>query len=386
MSGYDYDDLVRAARAQITEIGVPDLAARLDAPPLLVDVREPHEMATGVLPGAALVPRGALEKGIDHVAPDRDAEVVLYCTVGNRSALATLVLEQMGYTSVSSLAGGIAEWRASGLPVEMPLPGDDTARYARHLVLDEIGPEGQERLGGASVLVVGAGGLGSPAALYLAAAGVGTLTIADPDVVDVSNLQRQILHATSGIGTHKTDSAAAALARLNPGVVVRTRTVRLDASNAEEIAAGHDVVVDGTDSFPARYLLNDTALRLRIPLVHGSVLRFEGQVTVIDPYAGPCYRCVFPEPPPPGVSPSCAEAGVLGAVAGVVGSLQAVEAVKLILGAGEPLAGRLAVYDGLAGDLRVFTTARDPACPACGDPSAPPPLVDYDETCRPVRP
>ncbi|MCJ7726228.1 MAG: molybdopterin-synthase adenylyltransferase MoeB [Acidimicrobiia bacterium] len=384
MSGYE--ELVERARSRITEILVPDLAARLGDPPIVVDVRETHEMATGTLPGAYLVPRGMLEKAMPQIVPDPSTEVVLYCTVGNRSALAALVLEQMGYTAAASLAGGIALWRASGLPIEMPAStGDDDARYARHLALPQIGPAGQQRLGESRVLVVGAGGLGSPAALYLAAAGVGTLGIVDYDVVDVSNLQRQVLHDTSRIGSRKTDSAAITLARLNPGVVVETHTTRLDASNVAAIAAGYDVIVDGTDSFPARYLLNDAALNLGVPVVHGSVLGFEGQLMVVNPYQGPCYRCVFPEPPPPGLSPSCAEAGVLGAVPGVIGTLQAVETIKILLGIGEPLVGRLLVYDGLAADFRAFSIGRDPACVACADADAPPPLMDYDETCRPRR-
>jgi len=384
MSGYE--DLVVGAKQRITEISVPDLAARMDAPPIIVDIREAHEMATGTLPGALLVPRGVLEKAMPQIAPDPSAEVVLYCTVGNRSALAALVLEQMGYTAVASLEGGIALWRANGLPIEMPTGASDAdARYARHLALPEIGRRGQQRLGESRILVVGAGGLGSPAALYLAAAGVGTLGIADYDVVDVSNLQRQVLHDTSRVGARKTDSAAATIAGLNPGVVVDTYPDRVTASNIADIAAGYDVIVDGTDSFPARYLLNDAALNLRVPVVHGSVLRFEGQLTVVHPYEGPCYRCVFPEPPPPELSPSCAEAGVLGAIPGVIGSLQAVEAIKIVLDIGEPLVGRLLVFDGLAAEVRVFSTVRDPACPACANPDSPPALVDYDDACRPVR-
>ncbi len=381
----DYEGLVVSARERIVEISPSGLAARLDAPPVIIDIREPHEMATGIVPGAALVPRGVLEKAMPQLAPDPTTEVVLYCAVGNRSALAALVLGQMGYTAVSSMAGGIALWRIEQHPVESPsgIP-DPQARYARHLALPEIGEQGQLRLQESRVLIVGAGGLGSPAALYLAAAGVGTLGIVDYDVVDVSNLQRQLLHDSTGIGARKTDSAAVTLARLNPGVVVETHPVRLDASNVVDIASGYDLIVDGTDSFPARYLLNDAAINLQIPMVHGSVLRFEGQMTVIAPYRGPCYRCLFAVPPPPELSPSCAEAGVLGAVPGVIGSLQAVEVVKMLLGIGEPLVGRLLVYDGLSAEMRVFSTVRDPDCPACSDPSAPPPLVDYDEACRPV--
>jgi molybdopterin/thiamine biosynthesis adenylyltransferase/rhodanese-related sulfurtransferase len=381
-----YEDLVRRARSLVPEVAPADLADSASAPPVVVDIREADETATGTIPGAILVPRGVLEKAMPQIAPDPGSAVVLYCSVGNRSALAALVLREMGYTGVASLAGGIARWRLEQRPVQMPegLP-DPAVRYARHLVLPEIGAVGQQRLGEARVLVVGAGGLGSPAALYLAAAGIGTIGIVDSDVVDASNLQRQVLHDTGQIGRRKVESAAAMLARLNPGVVVETHPIRLDAGNVMEVAAGYELVVDGTDSFPVRYLLNDAVLHLGIPLVHGSVLRFEGQMTVVAPHQGPCYRCVFPAPPPPDLSPSCAEAGVLGAVPGVIGSLQAVEAVKVLLGIGEPLVGRLLVYDGLAAEVMVLTTTRDPHCPACGDPGSPPRIVDYDETCRPQR-
>jgi molybdopterin/thiamine biosynthesis adenylyltransferase/rhodanese-related sulfurtransferase/molybdopterin converting factor small subunit len=380
-----YEDLVADARRRIRETSAAELAARLDDPPVIVDIREPHETATGSIPGAVLVPLGILERTIPRVVASRDAEMVLYCSVGSRSALAAAVLAEMGYSAASSLAGGITAWRIGGYPLQMPAEPGGEARHSRHLVLAEVGAEGQQRLAASRVLIVGAGGLGSPAALYLAAAGVGTLGIVDFDVVDVSNLQRQILHDTADIGRRKTDSAAEAIGRLDPGVVVETHPARLEASNVVGIASDYDLIVDGTDSFPVRYLINDAAVRLRKPLVHGSVLRFEGQVTVVDPYRGPCYRCVFPAPPPPEVSPSCSEAGVLGAVPGVVGSLQAVEALKVLLGAGDPLVARLLVYDGLAGEARVFSTARDPDCPACSDPDSPPPIVDYDETCRVPR-
>jgi molybdopterin/thiamine biosynthesis adenylyltransferase len=342
-------------------------------------------MAQGMIPGSFVVPRGVLEKAMPQVAPDHDTEVVLYCDAGHRSALAALVLEEMGYTRVASLAGGIARWRAEGREITIPRgPSvDPRARYARHLVLPEIGEEGQKRLLASSVLVVGAGGLGSPAAYYLAAAGVGTLGIVDYDVVDVSNLQRQILHGVDRIGADKVDSAAATLRRLNPDITIQPLAVRLEAGNVLELASGFDVVVDGTDTFPARYLLNDAAVHLKVPVVHGSVIRFEGQATVVRPYHGPCYRCLFPVPPPPELSPSCSEAGVLGAVPGVIGSIQAVETIKLLLGIGETLAGRLLVFDGLGGETRIFTLERDPHCPACGDPARPPTLVDYDETCTP---
>jgi molybdopterin/thiamine biosynthesis adenylyltransferase/rhodanese-related sulfurtransferase len=381
-----YGDLVARAKQRITEIAPADLAARIDDPPLILDIREPYELAVGTIPRSTLVPRGVLEKAMPRVAPDSSAEVVLYCEAGNRSALAAAVLEEMGYRQVASLAGGLTRWKAEGHPVVLGSGADldRRARYARHLALPEVGEAGQERLRSSRVLVVGAGGLGSPAAFYLAAAGVGTLGVVDHDVVDLSNLQRQILHDSGRIGAPKADSAAMTLERLNPDVTVVPHQTRLEAANVLQIAAGYDAIVDGTDGFPARYLLNDAALHLRVPVVHGSVLRFEGQATVLDPYRGPCYRCLFPAPPPPDLSPSCAEAGVLGAVPGVIGSIQAVETIKLLLGIGDSLAGRLLVYDGLAVDLRVFRLQRDPACPACADESHPPPLVDYDETCTPA--
>lgn len=381
----DYHELAARARARITEVSGAALEPRLEGGPVVVDIREPYEMAQGMIPGSFVVPRGVLEKAIAQVAPEPDTEIVLYCDGGHRSALAALVLEEMGYSNVASLAGGITRWRVEGREITIPRgPAvDPNARYARQLVLPEIGEAGQRRLLAAKVLVVGAGGLGSPAAYYLAAAGVGTLGILDHDVVDVSNLQRQILHGVDRIGADKADSAAATLRRLNPDIEILALTEHLDAGNVLELASGYDVIVDGTDNFPARYLLNDAAMHLRVPVVHGSVIRFEGQATVVVPYRGPCYRCLFPLPPPPEVSPSCAEAGVLGAVPGVIGSIEAVEAVKLVLGVGDPLVGRLLVYDGLTGEMRAFAVDRDPACPACGDEGRLPPLVDYDTGCRP---
>ncbi|HSM01142.1 MAG TPA: molybdopterin-synthase adenylyltransferase MoeB [Acidimicrobiia bacterium] len=378
-----YGEMVARARAEIEEVSVDDLATR-EPRPLLVDIREVGEFASGVIPGAVLVPRGNLEGAIARIAPDLGTEIVLYCAVGNRSALAAHSLQTMGYGNVSSLAGGIVLWRRSGHPVEIPdAPrGYGQARYARHHVLREIGEVGQQRLLDARVLLIGAGGLGSPVALYLAAAGVGTLGISDPDVVDVTNLQRQVLHDATALGTLKVDSAAERIRRLNDDVEVVPFAEPIQADNALRLMAGYDVVVDGADNFPTRYLLNDASLHLEVPVVHGSIFRWEGQATVFDPYEGPCYRCLFPEPPPPELAPNCAEAGVLGALPGVIGSIQAVETVKLILGLDRTLRGRLLTYDALAQEFGELRVDRDPECPACSDKSAPPALVDYDDACR----
>ena len=378
-----YRELVARARAEIREVSVDDLAER-GRPPVVVDVREVGEFVGGVIPEALLVPRGNLEGVISKMAPDPATEIVLYCAVGDRSALAAKALEEMGYQNVSSLAGGIAQWRRLGHPIVMPegLSTGHKARYARHLVLREIGEAGQQRLLDARVLLIGAGGLGSPVALYLAAAGVGTLGIVDPDVVDLTNLQRQVLHDATKVGALKVDSAGEALRRLNDDVEVIRHAEAIQAGNAIRLMEGYDVVVDGADNFPTRYLLNDASLHLRIPVVHGSIFRWEGQVTVFDPYRGPCYRCLFPEPPPPELAPNCAEAGVLGALPGVIGSIQAVEAVKLILGVGETLAGRLLTYDALAEEFVTLRLERDSSCPACSDEEHPPTLVDYDDACR----
>jgi molybdopterin/thiamine biosynthesis adenylyltransferase len=295
-------------------------------------------------------------------------------------------LRARGYRRAVSLAGGFERWRSEGRPCEFPMGLDPVRRerYSRHLLLAEVGAAGQERLLASRVLLVGAGGLGSPAALYLAAAGVGTLGIVDPDLVEESNLQRQVLHDREHLGRLKVESAAAAVGRLNPDVKVVPYPVRLGADNALELMSGYDVVVDGADNFPTRYLMNDAALHLRVPVVHGSVFRFEGQATVFLPYRGPCYRCLFPEPPPPGLAPSCAEVGVLGVLPGIIGSIQAAEALKLLLGIGEPLVGRLLTYDALAQEFLTLRVRRNPACPACADESRVPTLVEYDDACRPA--
>ncbi|MFH1104910.1 MAG: molybdopterin-synthase adenylyltransferase MoeB [Actinomycetota bacterium] len=379
-----YGEAVARAKTLIREVTPAEVAARLDQPPVILDVREPDEVRLGTIPGAVLLPLALVESGVSTAVPDREAEIVVICAAGNRSALAALAMQEMGYRRVSSMAGGVWLWRQEGHPWESPegVNADWRARYARHLVLPGVGEAGQRRLGGATVLVLGAGGLGSPVALYLAAAGVGMIGIADADTVDVSNLQRQVLHDTARIGARKVDSAADSLTRLNPEVRVVRHAVRIVAANVLDILGGYDVIVDGTDNFPTRYLVNDASLRLRVPVVHGSVFRWEGQVTVFDPYRGPCYRCLFPEPPPLEFAPNCAEAGVLGVLPGVIGSLQATEALKIVLGVGGSLSGRLLTYDALGAEFVTLQIGRDPACPACADEEHPPALVDYDDACR----
>jgi molybdopterin/thiamine biosynthesis adenylyltransferase/rhodanese-related sulfurtransferase len=392
-----YHGLVARLRPSVREVTTADLADRMDRPPLLIDIREPDEVRSGVIPGSYHVPRGVLEGVIGRIVVDPSAEVLLICAGGNRSVLAAASLQAMGFTDVASLAGGVVQWRREGHPIlvpgtsptgpadQAPLDVDDEARYARHLVLEGVGRNGQRRIGAASVLVVGLGGLGSPVGLFLAAAGIGRLGLVDPDVVDISNLQRQVIHDTTRLGSRKVDSAALTIERLNPGVGVERHPVPLAAANALELMAGYDVVVDATDSFPSRYLINDAALHLGVPVVHGSVYRFEGQATVFLPHRGPCYRCLFPLPPPPELAPNCAEAGVLGVLPGTIGSIQATEVLKLVLGVGDTLAGTLLTYDAREATFRRLGVRRDPACAACSDESRLPLLVDYDVSCAPRR-
>jgi molybdopterin/thiamine biosynthesis adenylyltransferase/rhodanese-related sulfurtransferase len=350
----------------------------------IVDMRYDFQLALGRLPGSVWLGPDPVE-AVAAAYPEADTEIVLLCAEGIRSLAAAEALRARGYRRVSSLAGGFDRWRGEGRPWE-PAAGSDAgrrARYSRHLLLPQVGPAGQERLLASRVLLVGAGGLGSPVALYLAAAGVGTLGIVDPDLVEESNLQRQVLHSEETLGRPKVDSAAEAIGRLNRDVTVVRHPVRLEASNALALMADYDVIVDGADNFPTRYLMNDAGLRLRRPVVHGAVFRFEGQATVFLPYRGPCYRCLFPEPPPREVAPDCSQAGVLGVLPGIIGSIQAVETLKLLLGIGEPLSGRLLTYDALAQEFLTLRVQRDPACPACADESRVPALVDYDDACRP---
>ncbi|MDP3984397.1 MAG: molybdopterin-synthase adenylyltransferase MoeB, partial [Acidimicrobiia bacterium] len=353
---------------------------------VVIDCREQEEFPSGVIPGASLVPRSSLEAAVSRSGLASDTPIVIYCSTGIRSALAGKTLQDMGYTNVTNLAGGIVRWKAEGraLQVEGGFSEEQRQRYARHLVLPEVGEAGQRKLLDSRVAVIGAGGLGSPVALYLAAAGVGTLGVIDFDLVDASNLQRQILHAVDRVGQPKVDSARQAIASINPDVVVEAHRTHLQASNVLDLLAGYDVIVDGADNFPTRYLLNDASLHLRTPVVHGSIFRFEGQVSVFNPYDGPCYRCLFPQPPPPELATNCAEAGVLGVLPGIIGSIQAMEAIKLILGLGDSLSGRLMVYDALDQEFQTVEVRRNPTCPACGDEDSPPVLVDYDDYCLPV--
>jgi len=382
-----YRDLLAQVKTEIEEIEAAEARALLDSPepPVLVDVREADEWDEGHIPGAVHVPRGYLESRIENAAPDRSKPVVVYCAGGARSAFAAKSLEDLGYENVTSLAGGYTDWKRNGYPTQLPqtLDAEKRARYSRHLLIPEVGVEGQIKLLNSRVLLIGAGGLGSPASLYLAAAGVGTLGIVDDDRVDASNLQRQIAHSTETLGEWKADSARRTIENLNPDVNVITYKERLTSENVDRILAdGWDVIVDGADNFPTRYLVNDASVFHDIPVVHGSIYRFEGQVTVFKPHEGPCYRCLFPQPPPPELAPSCAEGGVLGVLPGIIGSLQANEALKLALGIGDSLSGRLLLFDALAGEFNEINLRRDPNCPVCGESPTITEYIDYVEFCQ----
>ena len=379
-----FKELLNKAKSEITEVDTDEAESRRSEATFL-DVREPDEYSQGAVPGAIHIPRGTLETSVEGRIVDHDTPLVVYCAGGTRSAFAVQTLNQLGYTNASSMIGGFNRWKNEGREWTAPrtLSADQRNRYQRHLLLPEVGEAGQQKLLDAKVLLLGAGGLGSPAALYLAAAGVGTLGIIDMDVVDPSNLQRQILHNMDRVGDRKVDSAKKTLTAMNPDVNVVTYDTRLGADNILDIIDGYDVIVDGTDNFPTRYLVNDASLVKRIPVVHGSIFRFEGQATVFYPYVGPCYRCMIPEPPPAELAPSCSEAGVLGVLCGIIGSIQAMEAVKLILGLGDSLAGRLLAYDSLEQTFRTFKVHRDPACPACGPDAGEIVIAEYDELCMP---
>ncbi|MGH8926072.1 MAG: molybdopterin-synthase adenylyltransferase MoeB [Acidimicrobiia bacterium] len=381
-----YAEMVKQALEIVGEISPAELEEMRAAGPLvLIDCRENEEYAQGVIAGASLVPRASIEAGVARAGLAIDVPIVVYCSSGVRSLLAARTLYEMGYETATSLAGGLQRWSREGYPIERSSEGlspEQRERYARHLTLPEVGEKGQQKLLEAKVAVIGAGGLGSPAALYLAAAGVGTIGMIDFDVVDVSNLQRQILHRTDRIGQPKVDSAAQSLGAINPDVKVATHREQLNASNALNLLTGYDVIVDGSDSFPTRYLINDVSLRLRVPVAHGSIFRFDGQASFFMPYQGPCYRCIFAEAPPPELAPSCAVAGVLGVLPGIIGSIQATETIKHILEIGETLVGRLLVYDALDQSFMSVTVNRREDCPACSDPANPPSLVDYDPLCR----
>jgi molybdopterin/thiamine biosynthesis adenylyltransferase/rhodanese-related sulfurtransferase len=361
-------ELLKQVKSQIDEIDPSKVRELIGEGVAIVDVRETEEFASGHLPGAKHVPRSYLETRIEGVVADRDAQIVLYCQSGNRSAYGARTLEEdLGYTNVASMTGGITLWKDRGYDVVVPraLSPEQRERYSRHMLVPEIGAEGQQKLLDAKVLLLGAGGLGSPTALYLAAAGVGTLGIVDDDVVDLSNLQRQVIHTTERVGVPKVDSAEESIRALNPDVKVVKYPVRIDASNIMEIIEGYDVIVDGVDNFPTRYLLNDATVRLKIPVVSASILGFDGQLSVFKPYEGPCYRCLFREPPPAELAPSCGANGVLGVLPGTMGLLQATEVVKLILDIGEPAIGRLLLYDALGATLTEVKVHRDPDCPIC---------------------
>jgi sulfur-carrier protein adenylyltransferase/sulfurtransferase len=370
-SGAEY---IRQIKSQVAEVDPAQVSEHLGNGIVLVDVRESTEWDAGHIPGAKHVPRGYLESRIEGaVGADRDQEIVVYCASGQRSALAANTLQSdLGFTNVKSMTGGITLWKDRGYKVETPkvLSPEQKERYSRHLLIPEIGLEGQTKLLESKVLLLGAGGLGSPTALYLAAAGVGTLGVVDDDEVDLSNLQRQVIHTTDRIGVPKVDSAEQSILAINPDVKVIKYKTRLDASNIMEIIDGYDVIVDGVDNFPTRYLLNDATVRLDIPVVSASILGFDGQLSVFKPHDGPCYRCLYPVPPPAELAPSCGANGVLGVLPGTMGLLQATEVVKLVTGAGEPLVGRLLLYEALGATFTELKVRRDPECPICSkDPS-----------------
>jgi molybdopterin/thiamine biosynthesis adenylyltransferase/rhodanese-related sulfurtransferase len=388
--------LIKEARSRITELDPSDVKEVLDhaagngsadRAPVILDVREQHEFEQGHLPGAVHVPRGHLETRIENAIPDRSQRVIAYCSTQNRSALAAQTMQdELGYEDVDVMTGGFTLWRDRGYPFETPrkLTDEQKERYSRHLLIPEVGIDGQQKLLDAKVLLVGAGGLGSPAALYLAAAGVGTLGIVDDDVVDLTNLQRQVIHNSERVGEPKVESARKTIAALNPDVEVVAHQTRVNADNVLDLVRGYDVIVDGADNFPTRYLLNDAAVRERKPVVHASILGFDGQLTVFVPYEGPCYRCLYPQPPPADLAPSCGANGVLGVLPGIMGLLQANETIKLIIGRGEPLVGRLLLFEALSTQFTELKVRRDAeGCPVCGDgvDLAETEFEDYEALC-----
>jgi sulfur-carrier protein adenylyltransferase/sulfurtransferase len=379
-----YDSLLKDLRTSLPEIDAASLVA-LKTQPVIIDCREADEYVQGALAEAVWIPRGFLESKIEKTVTDRAAPIVVYCAGGVRSLFATRSLQELGYTNVRSLAGGFSGWKKAGQPWVTPhtLRADQENRYSRHILLPEVGLAGQQKLLAAKVVCIGAGGLGSPSSMYLAAAGVGTLGMIDDDTVDASNLQRQILHGNDRLQIPKVDSAERTLKNLNPDVHVVKHRTRINSGNAEELLGAYDVIIDGADNFQTRYLVNDVALKLGKPVIHASIFRFEGQLTVFPANGSPCYRCLYPQPPPPEDAPSCAEGGVLGVLPGVMGTLQATEAIKLILGLGTSLAGRLLIYDALAAKFRELKLRRDPKCPTCGDgvDRTKIQLVDYDQFC-----
>lgn len=379
-----FRELLEEAKRVVPEWDIDQVRQQLEQDGwVLLDVREKEEYREGHLPGAVSLPRGFLELRVEQVLPDKSQPIIAYCAGGIRSLLAAKQLREMGYERVVSMAGGFTAWKNKGYPwkQDRQFTPEQLTRYSRHFLLPEVGEEGQAKLLDAKVLLIGAGGLGSPTAFYLAAAGVGTIGIVDHDVVDLSNLQRQILHTNDRIGMPKVESARRTLEALNPDVKVIGYQERLSSENVLRLFADYDVIVDGCDNFPTRYLVNDACVMLGKPNVHGSIFQFEGQASVFYPKKGPCYRCLFPEPPPPGAAPSCAEAGVLGVLPGLVGCVQALETIKLILGVGRPLIGRMVYFDTLSMEVRIHKLRRDPRCPVCGDEPTIKELIDYEEFC-----
>jgi molybdopterin/thiamine biosynthesis adenylyltransferase/rhodanese-related sulfurtransferase len=378
---------LKQVKSEIAECQVPDVKRVVDGKngTVVIDVREQDEYVQGFIPGSKWIPRGFLEMRIEDAVPQRDQEIILYCAGGNRSALSARALKEMGYTNVKSLAGGFAAWKRAGYDAEIPvvMSKEQQIRYSRHTMLPEVGEAGQIKLLKSKVLCLGAGGLGAPSSVYLAAAGVGTIGMVDADVVDISNLQRQIIHANDRVGMLKVDSAKKTLQGINPDVNVVPHPFRLTSENVLETIAQYDLIVDGADNFPTRYLLNDASLKLGKPVVHASIYRFEGQITSFIPGEGPCYRCLYPQPPPPDMAPSCQEAGVLGVLPGIIGVLQANEAIKILLGMGQSLAGRLIIFDALKTKYRELKLRRDPKCPTCGDgvDRSKIQLIDYEQFC-----
>ena len=380
-----FQDLIKAVKGQIKEMTPEEVRERLKAgePWALLDVREQNEWDEGHVEDAHFIPRGFLEIRVEKTLPERDKPLVVYCAGGVRSAMAAKTLHDMGYSNVVSMSGGFSRWRELDYPVMKPrvLSDVEVERYSRQIRIPEVGIAGQTKILESSVLVIGAGGLGCPSSIYLVAAGVGTIGIVDNDVVDLSNLQRQILHNTSSIGSPKTESAKATLNEINPLTEVRTYQEQLTSANILDIIEPYDIIVDGTDNFPTRYLINDASVWTGKPNIHGSVFRFEGQVTLFHPDNGPCYRCLYPHPTPPDLAPSCADAGVLGVLPGIVGMLQAVETLKFIIGQGDSLAGRLITYDALTTTFREFKLQRDPDCPVCGENPTITEFIDYEQFC-----
>jgi molybdopterin/thiamine biosynthesis adenylyltransferase/rhodanese-related sulfurtransferase len=379
-----FKELIRKVKGEIREVGAAEARALAGAGAVLLDVREADEWSQGHVPGALFIPRGYLELQVEEKVKDKDREVVVYCAGGTRSALGVKSLQELGYTKVTSMQGGFTRWKESGFPIEVPktLGSDQKKRYSRHLLVPEVGEAGQAKLLESKALLVGAGGLGSPAGLYLAAAGVGTIGVLDSDVVDLSNLQRQVLHTTASVGRSKTESAEATIRALNPDVKVVRHDLRLDASNVMDVIAPYDVVLDGCDNFSTKYLVNDAAVLTGKTNVYGSIFRFDGQASTFVPRRGPCYRCLYPEPTPAELAPSCDEAGVIGVLPGVVGLIQATEAIKALLGAGDLLVGRLLTYDALAMTFRQFKVRRDPKCAVCGDSPTIKAPADLEWSCH----